>query len=201
MESMHKIYNNIDRSFELFGRSMADWMIIGGVSLSMMSLVYNRLPIHDIVRGLLGIATGWVMMQLVTGYRDNYPPKMAQYVMEWITQADNYIVAPDLMATPLSADDELIALEEDRLAEQREMIKDARQDRSRRRRNALPLQEGVLDASSLMLGSGSEEEDDQSTQGNIALSMRGRMPVHRVARPVDPSVLPAGNRRAQGRNR
>lgn len=158
---MHKVYNNIDRSYELFGRSMADWIIILGVMLVLWTFVYNKLPIPDLVRLILGLGTGWITMQGVTAYRDNYPPKMANYLAEWFTQADNYIVAPDLMATPLSADDELVALEEDRLAEQRELIKEAREDRSKRRRGIVP-----------------EGSDDE--EGRRALPMR------RVARPLQP---------------
>lgn len=144
MES-HKVFKNIEKGFVMFGRSMKDWIIILGVTVALWFVIYNNLPVHDMVKGLLGIATAWVMMQAVTAYRDTYPPKMGIYALMWMRQADNYAVTPDYKATPLVANDELIALEEDRIAQNRELTQLAREDRAQRRRNAGALPNALPD--------------------------------------------------------
>lgn len=142
MES-HKVFKNIDKGFVMFGRSMKDWVIILGVTVALWFVIYNNLPVHDALKGVFGLITAWVMMQAMTAYRDTYPPKMGIYAAMWLKQADNYAVTPDYKATPLVANEELIALEEDRIAQNRELTQMAREDRAQRRRETATLPDGM----------------------------------------------------------
>lgn len=134
----HEVYPNIDKPMQFMGRNIGDWITSLLSGMMLYALVLDPLIANEVLPGIISAASVWLIMTGITAYRDNMPPHLAYYAVQWMSQGDNYVIKPDPKAVPVLTTAQMIEEEKRMIEEQRELVQASQQDRAARRRGRLP---------------------------------------------------------------